>query len=456
MYVRSMRTPGLGDATYLLAHDGVGLLVDPQRDIDRFLAAAEEVGVGIRWVLETHVHNDYLSGAPAAARATGAELVLPAAAGAAYPHTPAYHGEDLVSGPLAIRPLHTPGHTPEHTSYLVLIDWEPVAVFTGGSLLVGAAGRTDLLGAERALQLARLQYDSLQRLAALPDQVAVLPTHGTGSFCVSGATSPDTASTVRRERASNPALSWPDAEAFAAAQLQVGRPYPAYYRHMAPANLAGAPPMPPAPAAAPPPHPAHAAATLASFFDIRPRRAAARTHPAGSLPIEQGDSLATWVGWLVPHGAPLVLVAEPWQDIPAAVTGLARIGFDDVVGVLLDVDGWAEAGYPVSSYPVVSVEGFVEALRRGEAEQILDVRSPQEWEEERLDGACHCYLPDLVTEHPTGLRDTEPVWVVCASGARAATAAGLLEQAGRLPVLVDGGGVADALRLLTRQPTAPA
>jgi hydroxyacylglutathione hydrolase len=170
MDVRSMRTPGLGDTTYLLSHDGVGMLVDPQRDIGRFLAAAGEAEVTIRWVLETHLHNDYLSGAVWAAKESGAELVAPAGVGA-YPHTPAYHGEDLIAGPLAVRPLHTPGHTPEHTSYLVLIDWEPVAVFTGGSLLAGAAGRTDLLGADRAHQLARLQYGSLQRLGALPDKL---------------------------------------------------------------------------------------------------------------------------------------------------------------------------------------------------------------------------------------------------------------------------------------------
>ncbi|WP_240776722.1 MBL fold metallo-hydrolase [Nonomuraea basaltis] len=151
MDVMSFRTPGLGDQTYLLAHEGKGILVDPQRDIDRFLKAAAEHDVDLQFVLETHLHNDYVSGAEQAALRTGAELVLPAAAAAAYRHTPAFHLEEIDGGGgLVIRPVHTPGHTPEHTSYLVLIDGEPVAVFSGGSLLVASAGRPDLLGPERA------------------------------------------------------------------------------------------------------------------------------------------------------------------------------------------------------------------------------------------------------------------------------------------------------------------
>jgi glyoxylase-like metal-dependent hydrolase (beta-lactamase superfamily II) len=180
----SFRTPGLGDQTYLLIHEGMGLLVDPQRDIDRFLAVAAERDVDLRFVLETHLHNDYVSGGEQAALRTGAELVLPAAAAAAYPHTPAFHNEEIKgSSGLTIRPIHTPGHTPEHTSYLVLVDGEPAALFSGGSLLVASAGRPDLLGPERARTLARLQYGSLHRLAGLPRDVGLYPTHGEGSFC---------------------------------------------------------------------------------------------------------------------------------------------------------------------------------------------------------------------------------------------------------------------------------
>ncbi|MCC7106423.1 MAG: MBL fold metallo-hydrolase, partial [Chloroflexi bacterium] len=184
MDIRGIRTPGLGDATYILSHAGVGVVVDPRRDIDRFLAVAREMQLQVRYVLETHVHNDYLSGGRELAGETGATLVLPAGAGVAFEHLPAFHQEELGGGAgLTIRPIHTPGHTPEHVSYLVLIDGQPVALFSGGSLLVGAAGRSDLLGQPRARQLAVLQYGSVQRLAALPDEVGLYPTHGEGSFC---------------------------------------------------------------------------------------------------------------------------------------------------------------------------------------------------------------------------------------------------------------------------------
>src|SRR6266508_6590652 len=153
MDIRTIRTPGLGDATYVLTHRGLAIVVDPQRDIDRFLIAAGEAGAEIQFVLETHVHNDYVSGGHALAAETGSQLLLPAGAGVAFRHTPAFHLEDIAGdGGLVIRPIHTPGHTPEHVSYLVLLDGQPVALFSGGSLLVGSAGRSDLLGQERARQ----------------------------------------------------------------------------------------------------------------------------------------------------------------------------------------------------------------------------------------------------------------------------------------------------------------
>jgi glyoxylase-like metal-dependent hydrolase (beta-lactamase superfamily II) len=182
--ITPFRSVGLGDSTYLVAHDGVGILVDPQRDSDRFLESADASGVRIRYVLETHLHNDYISGGREAARRSGARLVLPAAAGAAFDHVPAFHLEDLeAEALLTIRPIHTPGHTPEHVSYLILLDRQPVALFSGGSLLAGAAGRTDLLGRARAEQLGVLQFGSLRRLAALPEELPLYPTHGAGSFC---------------------------------------------------------------------------------------------------------------------------------------------------------------------------------------------------------------------------------------------------------------------------------
>ncbi|HZD05178.1 MAG TPA: MBL fold metallo-hydrolase, partial [Longimicrobiales bacterium] len=172
------RTPGLGDNSYVFCYGETGIVVDPQRDFRRFLGAVDEAGVEARYVLETHLHNDYLSGGRQLAQALGAELVLPAGAGAMFSYRPAFHLEELDAGAFSIRPLHTPGHTPEHVSYLILVDEKPAAVFSGGSLLVGAAGRTDLLGLDRAESLVRLQYLSVRRLAQLPAEVELYPTHG--------------------------------------------------------------------------------------------------------------------------------------------------------------------------------------------------------------------------------------------------------------------------------------
>ena len=225
MDITTFRTDGLGDSTYLLTHDGGGVVVDPQRDVERFERAIADAGIRLTHVLETHIHNDYLSGGRELARRTGARLVLPAAAGAAFDHSPAFHKEDLLGGPVVIRPLHTPGHTPEHMSYVILVEGDIAAVFSGGSLLVGSAGRTDLLGGDRADQLARLQYMSVHRLAELPDETGLYPTHGEGSFCTASGAG-RSVSTIGMERRTNPVLSYPDADAFAAGQLAGLQPSP--------------------------------------------------------------------------------------------------------------------------------------------------------------------------------------------------------------------------------------
>jgi hydroxyacylglutathione hydrolase len=447
MEIQSIRTPGLGDTTYLIGHEGAGILVDPQRDLDRLLAGSA-AGLEVRWILETHVHNDYLSGAPVAAARTGARLVLPAGAGAAFPHVAALHGEELRDGDLAIRPLHTPGHTPEHISYLLLVGGEPTAVFTGGSLLVGSAGRTDLLGRERARQLARLQHASVQRLAALPDEVSVYPTHGQGSFCTTTGGGGQAASTIGEEKRSSWVLGFSDTEAFADAMLEGLAPYPTYYVHMAPLNLRGAGPLPDVRV------PELAASDVASLreaaaiVDLRPRAAFAAGHVPGSLGVELQDQFGTWVGWLLPFAVPVVLVADPGQDVDEAVTQLARIGFDDVRGVLRGLHSWRQEGHEVDSYRRVSVDEVTAAVRDAIGVQVLDVRSPSEWESERIPGSVHRYLPDLVSRPPEALRADAPVVLACASGFRASAAAGMLERHALEPVVLDGGGVEDVVTAL--------
>lgn len=438
MEIVPFRTPGLGDTSYLVVHQGTGVLVDPQRDVGRFLDAVAEHNVELRFVVETHLHNDYVSGGPELAARTGAELVLPAAAAPVYRHTPAFHLEDLpgVRG-LTLRPIHTPGHTPEHTSYLVLIDGEPTALFSGGSLLVASAGRPDLLGPARADSLARLQHGSLRRLAGLPREVLLLPTHGEGSFCTTTGVGRFT-STIGTEVDTNPLLALPSADEFAGRLLAEPLPIPAFYQYMGPVNVAGAPPMP-----------AVEVPTLAvtdlddlpadtQIVDLRPREVLAAGFLPGSLGIELGEDFGSWVGWLLPHDAPVVLVAEPGQDVAEAITQLARIGMDRVVGVLTELAGAATA-----TFRLVGLEGAA-ALRRDPATQVLDVRMPSEQRTEPLPMAAQRFLPDLLTSGlPAGLDPDRDLLVVCATGRRAAIAATLVHREGFRPVVLTGAGAPD-------------
>ncbi|HSJ28970.1 MAG TPA: rhodanese-like domain-containing protein, partial [Acidimicrobiia bacterium] len=359
-----------------------------------------------------------------------ADLVMPAGAGAGFTFVPAFHLEDLKGGGgLSIRPIHTPGHTPEHTSYLALIDGIPAAVFTGGSLLVGSAGRSDLLGPEFAESLARLQYLSVHRLAELPDHVDVLPTHGAGSFCTSSASTGGGASTVAAELRSNPVLQYPDVEAFVAGELDGLLPYPDYYAAMAPINRRH-----PGVIEDPTVRSVAAAAIDGSawIIDARTRHRHFAGHLPGSINIEWGSSFAPWVGWLVPFGESVHLVMDPDQDPVAAVVELGRIGYS-VIGVTTELEG-AE----LVTGRTADLKDLAEALESGEL--VVDVRDPNEWETSHADGSVHRYVPDLRHEIPGAPGDD--VWLVCASGFRAAIAAGIVTRSGRTPVTVTTGGVA--------------
>jgi hydroxyacylglutathione hydrolase len=445
--VNAIRTPGLGDTTYILSHNGRGVVVDPQRDVERFLDAGHTQGVHIRYVLETHVHNDYVSGGRELARRAQAELVLPAGAGVAFDHTPAFHQEDLAEDDdsLVVRPIHTPGHTPEHMSYLVFVDGEPIALFSGGSLLVGSAGRPDLLGAERAHQLSLAQFRSLQRLSRLPDDLGLYPTHGEGSFC-SASNSGRSSSTIGLEKRTNPLLQYCNPEEFVQAQLAGLQPYPKYYAYMGRMNTLGPEPLPEFRVPELTPEDVHARLGDVHVVDARPRSAFAAGHIPGSVGIELANDFGTWVGWLVPFNAPLALVLDDDQDLHEAVVQLERIGFDRIQGVLRGVAAWRVAGYDMSSYDVIDAPTFARAVADGSAGQILDVRSPAEWQTGSLPGAHWRYVPDLVEGVPSELDPTQPVWVLCASGFRASIAAGLLQRLGYTPIALANGGVADVLR----------
>lgn len=442
MQINTLRTEGLGDSTHVLVHDGVAAVVDPQIDFDRFTSVIEQAGAVPRFVLETHVHNDYLSGGKAMARALEAELVFPAGAAPVFRHRPAFHHEDLDAGPFALRPLHTPGHTPEHTSYLVLVEGLATAVFTGGSLLVGSAGRSDLLGDERAETLARLQYGSVTRLSALPDETGLYPTHGAGSFCtVSRAGS--SVSTIGEERRGNPVLAYEDEDDFVAAHLSGLVPYPSYYARMAPANLVGREP--------PEDYGARelsledlAALDHAVMVDARPRTRFAEGHLPGSLSLELRRDFGVWVAWVLPPDAHIVLVLDTDQSLEEARRQLARVGMDRVAGVLRWGDSLATAAI---SYRTVGEDEFADAVATGA--QVLDTRSPDEWELGVISSSSLSYAPDVAQSPPADIDPAREVWIACESGYRASIAASFLQRDGFVPVVLDHGGVMRVLGILS-------
>lgn len=442
-------TPGLGDNSYLLRSGDEAALVDPQRDAWRFLAAADRLGVRVRYVLETHVHYDYVSGAQEVRTATGAELVLPARGAYEFAHRPADEGEELALGDLRLVALATPGHTPEH------IAWEayragadsPDALFSGGSLLVGSAGRTDLLGPEHTEGLTRSQFETMRRLAELPDDVEVLPTHGAGSFCVAAMPATTPTSTMKDERRRNLLLRATDLADFTAEMSGELMTYPAYYARMAPINRAGAPVLGRLPS---PPEVTPAAVEDALrrgvwVVDGRDRDAFAAGHIPGSVNIELNSGFASYVGWMLPFDAPLLLVLpEPeGSSLAEAMTQLVRIGWSSVQGYLPDgVDRWVHEGRAVSSYDVVSAEDLCAAHQRGERPYVLDVRQELEWGWGTVPDSRLVFVADVPRRLDEMPRD-EPVWIICSNGHRASVAASWLDRAGVPVRLVGTGGVGE-------------
>jgi glyoxylase-like metal-dependent hydrolase (beta-lactamase superfamily II)/rhodanese-related sulfurtransferase len=429
-----VETSSLGDRTYLV-HDGTAaVVVDPQRDIDRLLYEAGRIGVRIAYVAETHLHNDYVSGGLALARLTGAGYLVAAADEVGNERIPVADGDRItVSATLSLQVLATPGHTFHHLSYVVLADGEPVGVCTGGSLLYGTTGRTDLLGGEQTITLARHQHASVRKLAdGLPAGVAVWPTHGFGSFCAAGAPDVDE-STIGRERHFNPALTLP-ADAFVELLVASLGAFPAYYAHMGARNAAGADPIdlsPPRPAT-----PAELRQRIDAgewVVDLRARKAFAYRHLTGTLSFGADGPLATWLGWTLPAGTPLTLLGESPEQVAQAQRELARIGIDRPVAAASGApEDWADGDFTLLG--TVRTATFADLAAAGPV-VVIDVRSAEDWAAGHIDGAQHLSLPE-VNARLAGVPDG-PVWVHCAAGYRAAAAVSLLVRAGRDAILVD-------------------
>ncbi|WP_232011062.1 MBL fold metallo-hydrolase [Mycobacterium shigaense] len=434
--VSIIETSGLGDRSYLVSDGEVAVAIDPQRDIDRVLELAADLR--ITHVLETHVHNDYVTGGLALADAVGAEYLLPAGEHVEFAHRAVGDGERIETGQINLEVLLTPGHTRHHVSY-VLRDrsGETLGVFTGGSLLHGSTGRTDLLGKEHTEELSRLQYHSVRRLAdELPASTPIYPTHGFGSFCSAAPTDGDS-STIADQRRTNPALTQ-DEQHYVEELLAGLAAYPAYYAHMGVLNRKG-----PAAPNLSPPAPVDAGELRRRIdagewvVDLRNRKAFAAGHLSGSYGFELSDSFVNYLGWLYTWGAPLTLIGDDAAQIADAQRELCRIGVEHLTGTASgDIRDLAD-GSELRSYRVAEFGELADALAGGGV-VVLDVRQRGEFDDGHVRGALHVALHEL-PERIDGIPADRELWVHCASGYRASVAAALLDRHDRRVVLIDDG-----------------
>jgi hydroxyacylglutathione hydrolase len=437
--VEIITTEELGDRSYV-AHDGTAaVVIDPQRDIDRVQRLLEQRSLTVALVCETHRHNDYVTGGFALARATGATYAVPAGEDIIADRRPVADGDELAAGSLRVRVIATPGHTPGHCAYVIGEEGSAgaPAAFTGGSLLYGSVGRTDLADPARTGELTRAQYRSVRRLAAaLPGDTVIYPTHGFGSFCSAGAATGGRPATLGEERARNDALTAGDEDAYVARLIAGLSAYPAYYAHMGELNRQG----PAAPDLSPPEEAdgEQVRKRIAAgewVVDLRSRRAFAAGHLDGTIGAELAQPFTTYLGWLIPWGTPLTLIGEDPGQVAAAQRQLVRIGIDRPAGATTIPVSHLADGHPLRAYPVVTFTGLAAARDRGEDPAVLDVRTDAEWEQGHIHGAVHVPLHELTAR--LGTLPPGRLWVHCASGYRASVAASLLDRAGRGAVLID-------------------
>ena len=426
---------GLGNSSYLVdLGDGRALVIDPVRDPAVYLAEADHRDLEIAFVAETHLHADFVSGGPELA-ALGATVLAPAAGGHCFPVLGLAGGDEVDVGGLRLRALATPGHPPEHLAYLLLDDGRPVALFSGGSLLVGAVARTDLISPERTEELARSLWRSLRtQVLTLPDDLPVYPTHGPGSFC-SGPGGRERVTTIGHEKLTNPLLATPDEDAFVSLLRSGFGTFPPYFLRLRELNRGGPRIYGPAPQILPPLGPQEVRQLLAGgseVIDARPIAAFAGGHIPGALSIQLRPAFATWLGWLVAEDRPLVFVLDAEQDRAELVRQALKVGYEHLAGVLAGgMDAWKAAGLPVAAIPLVGPEG-------GEGRQPLDIRQDSEFAAGHIPGSLNVELGALAetADVPAG-----PIVTVCGHGERAMTAASLLERRGRRDLAAFDGGM---------------
>ncbi|MEV0288720.1 MBL fold metallo-hydrolase [Kribbella sp. NPDC050820] len=421
---------GLGNSSYLVdLGDGRALVVDVSVDLRSATAALERRGLTVAFAADTHLHADFLSGARLLSARQGAQVLASADGRREFGHRGLRDGAEVDLGGLRLRALGTPGHTHEHLAFLLLDGDRPLGVFTGGSLIVGAAARTDLVSPDQTESLARAQYASLQRLIELPDDVAVWPTHGAGSFC-SAPPGADRVSTIGHEKATNSLLRLDSEDAFVKELLGSLGSFPPYFRKLAEANRRGSTLVDPSIR----PLPVHTVRAMlaqgAELVDVRPMQGYSAGHVPGALSIPLRAAFASWLGWLAPDDRPLIIVRRPDQDASEIAWQAAKIGYRLAGELAGGMDAWDGETARTRLVGPEEIDGAV-----------LDVRQDSEFEAGHLPHAQHIELGALAGRTDEVRR--EALAVMCGHGERAMTAASLLERAGHGDLAVLTGGVED-------------
>jgi glyoxylase-like metal-dependent hydrolase (beta-lactamase superfamily II)/rhodanese-related sulfurtransferase len=426
----------LAHASYLIGSDGQAAVVDPRRDVDEYLDEAKARGLRITFVIETHLHADFVSGYRELAERTGAKVVFGAKAEATFPHWAVREGDEIRLGQVILRVLETPGHTPESISLLVVdgaAGPQPRMVLTGDTLFIGDVGRPDLAGG-RGLSpetMAGMLYDSLHdKLLKLDDAVEVYPAHGAGSLCGRNI-SKETSSTIGEQRRTNYALR-PMPRADFVKMMTVDLPeVPAYFPADVQKNREGAPalgdrPRPPALG----PAQVRALGRGVLLLDVRPAAAFGTGHVPGSINVGLSGQFASWAGTLVPATERLVIVAEDAEQVDEAALRLSRVGLESIAGYLEGgVAAWDRAGMPLATVPQITVDELKALLQESDALQVVDVRRPPEFAGGHVPRAVPRPL-DRLERELAGLDPAKPTAVVCAGGYRSSAGTSLLQRHG--------------------------
>ena len=423
---------GLGHSSYVIdLGDGTAAVVDPPRFPSAHDALVERLHLRLAWTLDTHSHADYVTGSPALAERTGATFVAPAASHLETPHRPVIDSEHVaLADGVELIAVATPGHTPDHHAYVLVDNGRPVALFSGGSLMVGAVGRTDLCGAELAVPLAHEMFGALRRFDRLPDELAVYPTHGAGSFCSAPGASQRT-STLGHERDTNPLFSITDEDLFVKQLVAGFGTFPTYFTRLPELNRRGPTRYDSVPRLAnlQPEDVERHLAEGGVVVDARPVTAFSAGHIPGSLSNTLRPVFASWLGWLIEPNRALVFVLDPDQDRADLVRRCLDVGHEYLVGELVGgIEAWTDSGRAVSTIPLVEPTGMTG--------QVIDVRQANEYASGHVPGALNIELGAVEDAHLT----PGPVSVMCGHGERAMTAASILTTRGKGDVVVLDGG----------------